>query len=146
MRHHQESLHLATPGRGLTDITDEVEAIVQRADIECGLATVFCRHTSASLVIAENAAPSAARDLLRWLERLAPDGDPRYEHSDEGPDDMPAHLRTALLRSSESIPVRARQLALGTWQGIFLAEHRTRPHRREIIVHVAGLIPNEMEP
>ena len=138
MKHHQELLTVSTLGRGLNEISHEVRAIVERSGIALGLATIFCRHTSASLVIAENAAPSASRDLLAWLARMAPDGDPHYEHRDEGPDDMAAHLRTALLRSSESIPVRAGGLALGTWQGLFLAEHRSSPHQRELIVHIAG--------
>lgn len=138
MQQHQQNLRVATPGRGLVDLTPQVAAVVARSGFQCGLATVFCRHTSASLVLAENADPSASRDLLDWLERIAPDGDPAYSHDAEGPDDMAAHLRTALLRSSETIPVRAGELALGTWQGLFLAEHRTQPHQREIIVHVIG--------
>ena len=138
MQQHQESLHVETPGRGLLELTDQVAAIVARSACSTGLVTVFCRHTSASLVLAENADPSASRDLLSWLARLAPDGDPSYSHDAEGPDDMAAHLRTALLRSSETIPVRGGELALGTWQGLFLAEHRAHPHRREIVVHVIG--------
>ena len=99
---------------------------------------VFCRHTSCSLVIQENADPSASRDLMNWLERIAPDGDPHYTHTAEGPDDMPSHLRAAVTKTSETIPVVEGQLALGTWQGLFLAEHRTSPHRRRLVVHVTG--------
>ena len=99
---------------------------------------VFCRHTSASLVIAENADPSAARDLLAWLERLAPDGDPAYTHTSEGPDDMPSHLRSALTRTSETVPILGGRLALGTWQGVFLLEHRIAPQTRRVLVHVSG--------
>jgi secondary thiamine-phosphate synthase enzyme len=138
LRQHQETLSVATRGRGLADVTDEVAAIVSRAGIATGLAIVFCTHTSASLLIQENASPDAARDLLAWLARLAPDGDPRYEHDAEGPDDMAAHLRSAVTRTSESIPVARGRLALGTWQGLFLVEHRTRPQRRTLVVHVTG--------
>jgi secondary thiamine-phosphate synthase enzyme len=138
LRQHQETLSVATKGRGLVDVTDEVAAVVGRAGIATGLAVVLCAHTSASLLIQENASPDAARDLLAWLARLAPDGDPRYEHDAEGPDDMAAHLRSAITRSSESIPVVRGRLALGTWQGLFLAEHRTRPQRRTLVVHVTG--------
>lgn len=138
MRQHQETLELRTPGRGLFEITEEVAHVVDRSGIRTGLCVVFCRHTSASLVIQENADPTAKRDLLAWLERLAPDGDPRYTHDTEGPDDMPAHLRSAVTRSSETIPIAGGRLVLGTWQGIFLAEHRTRPHRRRLVVHVLG--------
>jgi len=135
---HQEILEIRTTGRGLEEITAEVRRIADRAGVATGLCVVFCRHTSCSLVIQENADPSAGRDLLDWLERLAPDGDPRYAHAAEGPDDMPAHLRAAVTKTSETIPVVDGRLALGTWQGIFLAEHRTRPHRRSLVVHVTG--------
>ena len=138
MRHHQETVRIDTPGRGLHEISRQVAAAVERAGMETGLAVVFCRHTSCSLVIQENADPSARRDLERWLERIAPDGDPAYTHKSEGPDDMPSHLRAAVTKTSETIPVSAGRLALGTWQGLFLAEHRHRPHRRELIVHVTG--------
>lgn len=138
MKQHQETLELRTRGRGLNDITREIAAIVERSSITTGLCVVFCRHTSASLIIQENADPTASSDLLAWLERLAPDSDPRYRHDTEGPDDMAAHLRSAVTRSSEAIPVVRGRLGLGTWQGIFLAEHRTRPHTRHLIVHVNG--------
>lgn len=138
MKQRQETLDVRTKGRGLHDVTDEVGGVVSRAGIGTGLVVVYCPHTSASLVIQENASPDAARDLLAWLARLAPDGDPRYEHDAEGPDDMPAHLRSAITRTSESIPVVSGALALGTWQGLFLVEHRTSPHRRRLVVHVSG--------
>ena len=138
MRQHQETLRIDTPGRGLHEVTREVAAAVSRAHMRTGMAVVFCRHTSCSLVIQENADPSARRDLERWLERIAPDGDPAYTHTAEGPDDMPSHLRAAVTKTSESIPVVNGRLALGTWQGLFLAEHRHRPHGRELIVHVTG--------
>jgi secondary thiamine-phosphate synthase enzyme len=137
--HHQELVELDTPGRGLVELTERVQAAVAASGVRTGLVVVHCAHTSCSLLIHENADPSATRDLLAWLERLAPDGDPRYAHDAEGPDDMPAHLRSVLTRSNETIPVVAGRAALGTWQGLFLAEHRTRPHRRRVHVHVTGL-------
>jgi secondary thiamine-phosphate synthase enzyme len=136
--HHQEELRVATRGRGLTEITDAVRAIVARSGVRTGLAVVYCRHTSASLLIQENADPSARQDLLRWFERLAPDGDPRYTHTAEGGDDMAAHLRAAVTRSSETIPVSSGELCTGTWQGLFLFEHRESAHQRVLIVHVHG--------
>ncbi len=138
MRQHQESLEVRTPGRGLHEVTRAVAAVVARSGVTTGLAVVLCRHTSASLVIQENADPSARHDLERWLERLAPDGDPAHTHTAEGPDDMPSHLRAAVTRTSESIPVTDGRLALGTWQGLFLAEHRRRAHVRSLVVHVLG--------
>jgi secondary thiamine-phosphate synthase enzyme len=137
--HHQELVELDTPGRGLVELTERVQAAVAASGVRTGLVVVHCAHTSCSLLIHENADPSATRDQLAWLERLAPDGDPRYAHDAEGPDDMPAHLRSVLTRSNETIPVVAGRAALGTWQGLFLAEHRTRPHRRRVHVHVTGL-------
>ena len=138
MKQHAETLEVSTPGRDLVDVTRAVAQVVGRAGVTTGLAVVFCQHTSASLVIQENADPTARADLLAWLERLAPDGDPRYRHDSEGPDDMPAHLRSAVTRTSESIPVMNGRLALGTWQGLYLAEHRERGHRRRLVVHVSG--------
>jgi len=138
MKQHQDMLEIRTRGRGLLEITDEVEAVVQESGVNLGLCTVFCRHTSASLFIQENADPTVQTDILNWLARLAPDGDARYIHDAEGPDDMAAHLRTMVTRSSEVIPVRDGRLTLGTWQGIYLAEHRTAPHRRQLIVHIIG--------
>jgi len=135
---HQETLELSTPGRDLLEITGPVAAVVRRSGVTRGLCVVFCQHTSASLLIQENADPSARADLLAWLERLAPDGDPRYQHDAEGPDDMPAHLRSAVTRTGETIPIAGGRLALGTWQGLYLAEHRTRPQQRRLLVHVDG--------
>ena len=123
--------------RGLHEITQEVREFVAESGITEGLLTIFCRHTSASLLIQENAAPAAARDLEDYFERLAPEGGP-YEHRDEGPDDMPAHLRSALTATQLSIPVSKGRLMLGTWQGIYLFEHRHEPHEREIALHVIG--------
>ena len=138
MTQHVETLHVDTPGRALVEVTAQVAAVVARSQVRTGLVTVFCRHTSASLVITENADASARGDLARWLERLAPDGDPANRHVAEGPDDSPAHLRSAVTRTSESIPVVVGELALGTWQGIFLLEHRLRGQTRELVVHVSG--------
>jgi secondary thiamine-phosphate synthase enzyme len=134
----QRTLKIRTPGRGLFEITSAVADLVASSGMRVGMCTVFLRHTSCSLVIQENADPSARADLEAWLERLAPDGDPRYAHDAEGPDDSPAHLRSAVTRTSETIPVVAGALALGTWQGLFLAEHRTRPHVRRLVVDVSG--------
>ena len=135
---HQETLKIATSGRGLVEVSDEVRRVVGTAGIRTGLCVVYCRHTSCSLVIQENADPSARRDLEDWLERLAPEGDPQYTHTAEGPDDMPSHLRSAVTKTSETIPIVNGALALGAWQGIFLAEHRARPHRRRLLVHIQG--------
>ena len=137
MPHHATTLAFDTQGPGLTEITREVAGWLAGTGIETGLLTVFCRHTSASLLINENAADAVRGDMLRWLDRLAPQG-AHYAHDDEGPDDMPAHLKATLTGSSHSIPVIGGTMALGTWQGLFLAEHRARPHRREIALHVAG--------
>ena len=134
----QERLEVRTPGRGLHEVTEAVAEVVARSDVSTGLCVVFCPHTSASLLLQENADPSARADLLAWFARLAPDGDPRYAHDAEGDDDMAAHLRSAVTRSSETIPVGRGRLLLGTWQGIYLAEHRTSPHRRTLVVHVHG--------
>jgi secondary thiamine-phosphate synthase enzyme len=133
-----EQFSIATAGRGLHEITAKVAAVVRHADLKDGLCTVFVRHTSASLIIQENADPSAKRDLERWLDRLVPDGDPFYSHDTEGPDDMPGHIKAALTATSVSIPISAGALALGTWQGIYLWEHRTRGSQREVVVHVGA--------
>ena len=138
MHQHQEELRLATPGRGLVDLTPQVREVVGRAEITTGQVTVFCQHTSASLVVQENADPSARSDLMAWLARIAPEQDPRYTHTAEGPDDMPSHLRAAVTSTSETIPVLEGDLALGTWQGLFLLEHRDVPHTRNLVVHVVG--------
>lgn len=134
----QQLLQVPTPGRGLHDVTAAVADVVAGSGVTTGLCVVFCQHTSCSLVIQENADPSARADLEAWLERLAPDGDPHYTHTAEGPDDMPAHLRAAVTKTTETIPVVDGRLALGTWQGLYLAEHRTHAHRRRLVVHVTG--------
>jgi secondary thiamine-phosphate synthase enzyme len=131
-------LSIQTQGRGLVEITDRVEAEVARAGARDGLCTVFVRHTSASLTIQENADPSARHDLEAWLDRLVPEHDPAYTHTAEGPDDMPSHIKAALTDVSLSIPILAGRLALGTWQGIYLWEHRRRPHTRSVVVSVQG--------
>lgn len=138
MRQYQSPLTIRTRGRGLTDITSDVQGHVSESGIATGLCVVFCRHTSASLLIQENADPSVQTDLLRWLADTAPDGSPRHTHDTEGPDDMPAHIRTMLTRTSETIPISGGRLQLGMWQGLYLAEHRTTPHTRKLIIHIMG--------
>jgi secondary thiamine-phosphate synthase enzyme len=133
-----EQLTVATPGQGLHEITAQVSRVVRQAGVDEGLCTVFVRHTSASLVIQENADPSAKQDLERWLNRLVPEGDPIYRHDAEGPDDMPAHIKSALTQTSLSIPISGGALCLGTWQGIYLWEHRHRGGEREVVVHVGA--------
>jgi secondary thiamine-phosphate synthase enzyme len=130
------SFTLRTPGQGLHEITERVSSIVHESGIESGLCTVFIRHTSASLTIQENADPSARRDLEMWLNRLVPEGDRAFTHTAEGPDDMPSHIKAVLTNVSLSIPVVDGSLALGTWQGIYVWEHRRSPHNRQIVVHV----------
>jgi secondary thiamine-phosphate synthase enzyme len=137
MRQASTTLTVRTPGKGLTDITEEVAKGVRDSGLAEGLLTLFCTHTSASLLIQENAAPAARRDLEAYFERIAPEGG-QYEHDDEGPDDMPAHLRAALTQTQLTIPLIDGRLALGRWQGIFLFEHRRAPHRREIVLHLIG--------
>lgn len=134
---HQETLEIRTRGPGLWNVTAEVAAVVGRSGLRVGLCTVFVQHTSASLVIQENADPAVLRDLGRFLADLAPESR-AWEHDDEGPDDMPAHARAAITKTSEVIPVSAGKLALGTWQGLYLWEHRARPHTRRLVVHVVG--------
>lgn len=138
MRQSTTVLRIPTKKRGLREFTEEVRAWVGQAGIRTGLLTVFCRHTSASLLIQENAAPEVRSDLEAFFERLAPEEPGRYAHDDEGPDDMPAHLRTALTQVQLSIPVMEGRLGLGTWQGIYLFEHRRRAHEREIVLHLIG--------
>ena len=138
MRQASHTLTLATRGRGLTEFTAELNRFLAETGIRDGLLTVFCRHTSASLVIQENADPDVRADLDAFFARLAPDGDPRYRHDTEGPDDMPAHIRAALTQTSLSIPVVDGRPVLGTWQGVYLWEHRTRGHRREVVLQVIG--------
>ena len=138
LKQYQRTLSIPTKGRGLVDVTRPVGVVVTESGIATGLATVFIRHTSASLVIQENADPAVLRDMEKWIERLAPEGS-HYEHDDEGPDDMPAHLRSTVTRSSEAIPVAGGRLALGTWQALYVWEHRHVGHRRELVVHLIGL-------
>ncbi|MEO7192956.1 MAG: secondary thiamine-phosphate synthase enzyme YjbQ [Vicinamibacterales bacterium] len=132
------TLDVSTRGRGLYEITGRVEPLVATAAIDTGLCTLYLRHTSASLLIQENADPDVQRDLDRFFARLVPDGDRLFVHTVEGDDDMPAHVRTALTAVTLSIPIAGGQLSLGTWQGIYVWEHRTRPHQRSVVVHVMG--------
>jgi secondary thiamine-phosphate synthase enzyme len=138
MRQASGSLSVRTRSPGLVDITSEVRRWLDAQSIVTGLVTLFCAHTSASLVIQENASPAVRSDIEAFFERLVPEDASLYEHDDEGPDDMPAHLRSALTQTSLSIPVADGQLALGTWQAIYLFEHRRRPHERRIALHVLG--------
>ena len=133
-----ETFSIKTHGKGTTEITREVAGIVSRAGVRNGTVTVFVKHTSASLVIMENADPSARRDLEVFFDKLVPENTPWFIHTQEGPDDMPSHIRMALTRTSEVIPIMDGRMTLGTWQGIFLFEHRRDPHRREIAVSVIG--------
>ena len=137
MEQTTRSITVVTPGRGLIDITDRIGAFVREQSIAAGLLTVFCRHTSASLLIQENADPDVLRDLEAFFRKIAPEGD-HYRHEDEGPDDMPAHICAALTQSSLSIPVVNGGPALGTWQAIYLYEHRAMSHRRELVLHLIG--------
>jgi len=130
------TLTVETPGAGLHEITDRVVTAVREAGVREGLCTLFIQHPSASLTIQENADPSARHDLERWLDRLVPENDPHFTHTLEGPDDMPSHVKAALTATSLSIPILDGRPALGTWQGIYLWEHRRRPHRRRLVIHV----------
>jgi secondary thiamine-phosphate synthase enzyme len=137
----RQSLHeivISTRGRGFYEVTRDVDGVVRKSGITTGLVTVHLQHTSASLLIQENADPEVRRDLERFFARLAPDGDPLFRHTAEGDDDMPAHVRTALTTVNLSIPIAQGALALGTWQGIYLWEHRVHPHRRRVTLHVLG--------
>lgn len=138
MRQFTTSMTFETRGRGLLEVTRPVTEWVDEAGLATGLLTVFVRHTSASLLIQENADPDVRADLDRFFARLVPDGDPLFRHRDEGADDMPAHVRAALTAVQLSVPLSDGRLALGTWQGIYLWEHRTRPHRRELVLHLLG--------
>ncbi len=138
MTQFTHSLHVATRGKGFYPVTREIAKWVDSTGVETGLLTVFCQHTSASLLIQENADPDVVRDLADYFERIAPENDPHYRHTTEGPDDMPAHIRTALTQTSLSIPVAGHRTALGTWQGIYLFEHRAAPHRRTLVLHLIG--------
>lgn len=135
---HHATLTIRTRGAGMQEITELVAAEVKRSGLRNGVATLFCQHTSCSLVIMENADPSARRDLEAWLERLVPEDDPNFEHTLEGPDDMPSHIKMALTRTSESVPVGDGRMLLGTWQGIFLWEHRRAAHTRHVVLTVIG--------
>src|SRR6185437_8084965 len=134
----QALIRLSTRARGFLELTESVQAEVQRAEVHTGLCHLFLRHTSASLCITENADPEVQRDLERFAQRLAPDGDPLFRHEAEGPDDMPAHVRNLLLGYQLTVPIRAGKLALGTWQGIYLWEHRHSGMQRELVVTVTG--------
>jgi secondary thiamine-phosphate synthase enzyme len=134
----QEKLTLRLPGSGTHEITDPVARVLARSKLRSGVITVFCQHTSASLVIMENADSSARRDLEAWLDRLVPEDDPHFEHTLEGPDDMPSHIKMALTRTSESVPFADGRMQLGTWQSIFLWEHRRSSHERSVMVTVIG--------
>jgi secondary thiamine-phosphate synthase enzyme len=132
-----QNLEIPTRGPGLYEITSTINEWIRKQQMQTGLLTIFCRHTSASLLIQENADPTVRNDIEAYFDRLAPEGG-EYEHDTEGPDDMPAHLKTALTQVQLSIPVIDGRLVLGTWQGIYLFEHRIRPHRREIVLHLIG--------
>jgi secondary thiamine-phosphate synthase enzyme len=132
---HQEVIEIRSRGRGLTNVTRQVQEVVTRSGMQTALCTVFIQHTSASLVIQENADPNVLRDLGDWMDELAPESR-AWIHDDEGPDDMPAHARSAITKTSETIPVSAGRLALGTWQGLYVWEHRAAPHTRRLVVHL----------
>lgn len=138
MKMVQESLVFTPPRRGLHEITPEIRTLVAASGIRTGVCLTTLQHTSASLVIQENADPSARRDLEAWFARIAPDGDPAHTHTAEGPDDMPAHIRAALTSTSETLPIVEGRLGLGTWQGLFLFEHRRRPSSRTVVVTAWG--------
>ena len=138
MRQSTGTIEIGTERQGLREVTQEVARWVSGQGMTEGLLTIFCRHTSASLIIQENAAPAARADLEAYFARIAPEDPRAYEHDEEGPDDMPAHLRAALTQTQLSIPLLAGRLALGTWQGIYLFEHRRRPHRRSFALHLIG--------
>ncbi|MCB1500902.1 MAG: secondary thiamine-phosphate synthase enzyme YjbQ [Bauldia sp.] len=138
MRQAVDTLVIDTRGPGLVEITRPIRRFVEAEAMASGLLTVFCRHTSASLLIQENADPDVRTDLEAWFASIAPEDPGRYVHDSEGPDDMPAHLRTAVTQVSLGIPLVGGQLALGTWQGVYLFEHRRRPHRRTVVLHLLG--------
>ncbi len=138
LRFKRVSFEKRTPGRGAWDITERVQEIVDESGVRSGQCTVFVHHTSASLIICENADPQVRRDLERIMARLVPDGDPLFRHKTEGPDDMPAHVRTILTQSSLTIPIAGGRCDLGTWQGLYLWEHRHAPHKRQITLMILG--------
>jgi secondary thiamine-phosphate synthase enzyme len=138
MKQANHTLTIASTGRGLFEFTHDLRNFVRDSGIRDGLLTVFCRHTSASLLIQENADPDVRHDLETFFAKLSPDGQPGWHHNNEGPDDMSGHIRTVLTQTSVGIPLVNGELVLGTWQGVFLWEHRTRPHRREVVLHLIG--------
>jgi secondary thiamine-phosphate synthase enzyme len=138
LRQANQQIELATRGSGLYEFTSEVERFVGGAGIESGLLTLYCRHTSCSLLIQENADPDVQRDLITFFRRLVPEGQDWMVHTLEGPDDMPAHIKTALTQTSVSVPIVDGAAAFGTWQGIYLFEHRAHPHRRQVLMHIIG--------
>ena len=138
LRQSVHEISVATRGRGFYEVTDEISSLVRRSEIQTGLLTLHLRHTSASLLIQENADPEVRRDLERFFARLAPDGDPLFRHTCEGSDDMPAHIRTALTTVTLTIPIARGELVLGTWQGIFVWEHRQHAHTRQLVAHILG--------
>ncbi|OKH35564.1 hypothetical protein NIES2119_20145 [[Phormidium ambiguum] IAM M-71] len=138
MSHYQKLLQIKTAGKSLYKITSKIESVVAESGIETGLCTLFLRHTSASLIIQENADPDVLTDLSNFFAKLVPEDNRLYIHTTEGSDDMPAHIRTVLTKTSEQIPVYRGRLALGTWQGIYIWEHRQRSHQRELLVHISG--------
>ena len=135
--HYQKLLRIPTTGKSLYNITPKIEAIVSESNVKIGLCTLFLRHTSASLLIQENADPDVLLDLANFMAKIVPES-AKYIHDAEGPDDMPAHIRTALTHTSEHIPINQGHLVLGTWQGIYIWEHRQRSHTRELVVHISG--------
>jgi secondary thiamine-phosphate synthase enzyme len=137
MRVHQDNFEVRTKGKGTYEITEEVQAKINRSGTRNGTVTVFVQHTSCSLIAMENAAPAARRDLERFFDKLVPENQD-FEHDDEGPDDMPSHIRAVLTRTSETIPITDGKMHLGAWQGIFLFEHRSNPHRRKVCVSIIG--------
>ena len=134
----QDTFEITTRGRGFEPLTSKVEAVLARSGVRCGLCNVFTQHTSASLLITENADSAVRRDLERFMQRIAPDGSSEYEHDAEGPDDMPAHIRSVLTNATLTVPIAAGELQLGTWQGIYLWEHRHAGHRRQVVVTITG--------
>jgi secondary thiamine-phosphate synthase enzyme len=139
MKQHQKAIALQTTGKSFHNITNKIEQIVSESGVNTGLCVIFVRHTSASLIIQENADPDVLRDLSNFFSYLVPEDCNKYIHSTEGPDDMPAHIRSVLTKTSEQIPIAKNRLVLGTWQGIYLWEHREKSHYREIVIHITGV-------
>lgn len=139
MNHYQKALNVTTTGKSFHDLTNKINSYVIESGITSGLCTLFIRHTSASLVIQENADPDVLRDLSNFFAKLVPEDGSRYIHNSEGSDDMPAHIRSVLTKTSEQIPIVQGRLVLGTWQGIYLWEHRDRSHQREIVIYIQGV-------